>query len=73
MELNGIANILAVAEMAKWDNKIDETTYNDILDQCDILERYMLAVRKAYVKGIPVPKWHQVRDFRHKFPTNKQG
>lgn len=61
MELNGIANISAIIEMAKWDKKIDDKTYAEIHQQLDILEVYMKDVHKALKANQPVPKWHEVK------------
>ena len=72
MELNGIANIAAIIEMALWDGKINEETYKEIQDQLDVLERYMLVASESLKKNKPIPYWHLVRDSRYKFPNNQE-
>jgi hypothetical protein len=72
IEINGVANILIIAETAKMNGEISEETYTDIVDQCDVMERYMLAVAEANRNGLPVPFWHEVRDNRLKYPKNGQ-
>lgn len=71
MEFNGIANILALIEMAKMDNNIDPKLYSDITNQCDVLERYLIAVSVAKKRGNETPKWHEVRDNPHKYGKNR--
>lgn len=73
MELNGIANILASIWMAKEDGKISSEVYEEITNECDLLERYMLAVSKASRDKVKPPFWHEVRKNPHKYPTRKQS
>ena len=70
MELNGIANILAIIELAKWDKKIDDKVYEEITDQCDLLERYLLALQRSMLGDGDVPKWHKVKASPSRYPTN---
>lgn len=72
MEINGVANILMIAEMAKMKGEISEETHKDIIDQCDLMERYMLAVAEANRKGLKVPYWHEIRENRTAYPKNGQ-
>lgn len=43
MELNGLANISVIIQIALEDKKIDMSTAVGILEQLELLERYMLA------------------------------
>lgn len=71
MELNGIANLLAVLEMAKWDNAVDKQVYLDLLIEIDNLERYMVAYHKANLAGKKAPFWHEVRDNKAKYKNSR--
>jgi hypothetical protein len=90
MELNGVANIKLLVEMAIHENtechtSISPELADKILEQCDTLERYMLAyaettnsIQKAILArldtngSIRIPYWHEVRDNKDKYPTNRE-
>jgi len=82
MELNGIANIKALVDVAVNENTECHTTIevelaDKILKQLNYLERYMLAYKEvrdeytscAYIDS-EVPKWHEVTANPEKFPNN---
>jgi hypothetical protein len=83
MELNGVANISLILEMAKNDNLVDPFVADQIKQQLALLERYMLAYQDyadsiksgaygALVVGKEKPEWHEVRENPENFPTNKE-
>lgn len=72
MELNGIANILAVVEIAKESSQIDSKVADQIIAQCDILERYLVAVSECHRANKSVPYWHEVRDNTSGYRKNAQ-
>ena len=52
MELNGVANIKVLVEMAVGENvehrqQIDPSLADNIIEQCALLERYLRAYQKA--------------------------
>lgn len=72
MEVNGIANIKLIIEMAKQDGKIDESVAKSLLDQSEVLHQYMNEVFKtakqneSLILGCgaepsKVKAWHEVR------------
>lgn len=74
METNGLSNILAIISIAKLDKKIDDETYAAIIQQCDILERYMFAMHDV-IEGNreEVPYWHEVRENPKQFRCTRNG
>jgi len=90
MELNGVANIHMIVDSLfekLTSGQIDKTVYEDISsikDQLDLLERYMLAYKKAAgnalveakfeynLPDIKAPYWHEVKAEPSKFPNNRE-
>ena len=60
LELNGVANILAAAEMALEDKLIDPTAYEAIVKQCRNLQAYFKAANSALHSDSKIPYWHEV-------------
>lgn len=71
VEVNGIANIYAILEMAKMEKKCPVVFDKEIREQLDIMERYMLAVADAGRTGKNPPMWHEVRENKDKFKNNR--
>ena len=85
MELNGVANIDVMIQMAQANETIDPQLAKDIKEQLDLLERYMLAYKNARDENESVlyngfgtdmfslvPKWHEVRENKEKYPNMKE-
>ena len=83
MELNGVANVDMMVQMAKQDGTIEPALAEAILTQLNLLERYMLAYMDhknsikagaygALVVGQDAPMWHEVRENPTEFPTNRE-
>lgn len=76
MELNGVANLLALLEMAQGGfgcdcvDQDEQEAWNNLKPQVELLERYMLAFSDAINKGEQPPYWHEVRDNPSKYPRN---
>ncbi len=78
MELNGVANIDLIIRMALDENtechqSISVEVADKILDQLDVLNRYMTAIAKTMEPEHEelIPAWHEVREERHKYVNNK--
>lgn len=77
IELNGIANILILIEMAE--NAVgheapdveDVEAFKEIKNQVDLLERYMIAFAAAVNNNRDTPFWHEVREAPQNYPLNK--
>lgn len=77
MELNGVGNIDIQLQMALMDKKIDPEVAKKIKEELDTLERYMLAYASKFKQVAPVgsqhvPKWHEVRAEKEKYPNMKE-
>lgn len=83
MELNGVANISMIIQMAKSLEKIDSDTAKDINEQLLLLERYMLAYADhkrsiksgsygALIVEVDEPNWHDIRENPQDYPTNHE-
>lgn len=72
MELNGIANMLAIISMAEESSQIDATVAAELRDQLNVMERYLVAVSDCNRSGKQIPFWHDVRDNRTMYRTNSQ-
>lgn len=76
IELNGIANLLILLDMAEGgfgsempdDEQIK--AFEQLPTQIELLERYMLAFTDAINKQEQPPYWHEVRDNPSKYPRN---
>lgn len=78
MELNGIANIEIIVRAAMDRNTecyqaISPEIADKILDQLDVLNRYMVAIQNTLEPGHTelIPMWHEVRKDRYKYKNNK--
>jgi len=83
IELNGVANIKIIVDMAQQENLINPLTAASINEQLLLLERYMLAVADhaasikagaygALIIGQEVPFWHEVRENPEQYPTGRE-
>lgn len=83
IELNGVANIKLILDMAKADKAINPDLAASIDEQLLLLEKYMLAVADhvasikagaygALIVGQEVPFWHEVRANPEQFPTARE-
>ncbi len=75
VELNGVANIkILMDELTNHAPNNDEILVpaSKIYQQLDLLERYMLAVTDAVNKGEKPPFWHEVRENKQNYPTNRE-
>jgi len=85
IELNGIANINIIlqllnenspARMVDADLKpvvyVQQETLNNINQQLELLERYMIAFCDATNNNTEPPKWHEVRQNPNLYPTNRE-
>lgn len=87
MELNGIANIKMLTEVMDKLVKEDKSQFGEwaaisdkIKEQCDLLERYMLAYKNeaediSKIAGVLIetPYWHEVREKTSEYPTLKES
>lgn len=71
MEMNGIANLLLIVNDAKEDGTMDQKSYDQMKNQLDLMERYLVAVETAHNKNEKVPAWHDVIANRNKYPNRK--
>lgn len=69
VELNGVANLRLLIEHPIGNDKHNKPA---ILQQLDLLERYILALSDAAEIGERPPYWHEVREAVEKFPTMKE-
>ena len=67
MELNGLANIRVILDIAKESNQVTEEIYGDLLNQAILMEKYMIALQH-----IPDLNWHEVREKPELFPTRQE-
>lgn len=65
MELNGIANMKLIIEMAASNNKIDETVRKQLDEQLDVLMEYMKMYKNYTTIKWPIKFWHEVREEYH--------
>ena len=80
IELNGVANILALIEMNISKNTStglkEVNLYGEevvaLLNQLDLLERYMLAYNDAILKQVQTPFWHEVKQNPNLYKTNRE-
>ncbi len=89
MEINGLANIKILVDMAVMDNTESHTTIDvevadKILEQLQLLERYMLAYEDAAedtvgeaahlecYQEIKPPHWHEIKANPGKYPLLKE-
>jgi hypothetical protein len=70
MELNGIANMKLIIEMALEDKKIDEETADKLDEQLNILMDYMKMYRDATKAKWTIKAWHEVREEYHARKNN---
>lgn len=80
LEVNGLANISAILDSLEMDKKdlgeypqdAVKKAVDDVREQLDLLNRYMVALTKAANQArAKNPYWHEVRDDKHRYPTNK--
>lgn len=69
IELNGVANLKMLLEFPLECPVVQRQA---MMEQLDVLERYMLALADAAEKGLQPPAWHEVRDHRKAFPNVKE-
>ena len=84
MELNGVSNIKMMVQRAIEENTESHTNLSPeladkILDQLDLLNRYMVAVGDTlqyndaalceHTQPMEIPYWHQIREDKEAFPT----
>jgi hypothetical protein len=72
IEVNGVANIkmLLQIEVDKAQDAsngedifyMNKETYNSLLEQCDLLVKYMRSYNEAINNGVQTPFWHDIRD-----------
>lgn len=67
MELNGVANLHCIVDLAKAKGEISEDAFTEIKIQLDTLERYMIAHSGRDIK----PYWHEVRDNKNLYKNNR--
>ena len=72
MELNGIANMKLIIEMALGDNKIDPEIKDKLNEQLDVLMDYMKMYRDRTTTKWPIKPWHEVRKEYHERKNNSQ-
>jgi len=77
MELNGIANIKMMVDLAVHENTESHTSItvelaDKISEQLDLLERYMLVIEERRVRGQAIPAWHEIRENKKCYPTRRQ-
>lgn len=65
MELNGIANMKIILEMALEDKKIDNQTKEKLDEQLIILAEYMKMYKERTTTKWPIKPWHEVREEYH--------
>lgn len=78
IELNGVANALMLiqCEVDKTDDGrfvMNKETYQSMVNNLHILERYMIAYHVAVNAGMTPPPWHEVRDNPMKYPNNREA
>ena len=75
MELNGVANMNVILDLALMDAKID-LEYADLLrKQLVLMERYMVAASAHLtlnVEGEFLPAWHEIKANPLKYPTSRE-
>ena len=78
IELNGIANIKMIMDFSIESHDDDGTLVitPDVLEQMqeqlDLLERYMLAYNEAVNDNVSTPFWHEVTNNPSAYPTNNE-
>lgn len=87
MEINGLANINMIVQMAMMENTECHTSMSPevadkILEQLQLLERYMLSIKDGIDQVseeledagalVYIPKWHEVRENPKKYPLLKE-
>jgi hypothetical protein len=77
IELNGVANALVLlqVEVDKTDDGrlvMNKETYDSMVNNLQLLERYMLAYCEAVNNGTTVPHWYDVRENPKDYPSNRE-
>ena len=62
MELNGIANIKLIIEMALEDKQIDKEVKEKVDEQLDILMDYMKHYKSMTTVKWQIKPWHEIRE-----------
>jgi len=66
IELNGVANIKILLDNPLTCPIVQKQA---LMEQLDLLERYMLALSDAAALGAEPPYWHEIRQLKESFPT----
>ena len=85
MEFNGLANLhLLLEKIPVWEDE-EAKAYEQIKEQLDLLERYMLAVSDAQAKAelfwqtatglstyVELPMWHEIKANPKAYPNGRE-
>jgi hypothetical protein len=78
IELNGVANLTLILQGDTIDGVKREggvafgRAVENMQEQLNLLERYMLAYAEAMDKGLKPPYWHEVLANPKAFPLNRE-
>lgn len=62
MEVNGVANIKLITELALSEGKIDKDVVRKIDEQIDLLLLYLRTYEECVKNNKPVIFWHQIKN-----------
>jgi hypothetical protein len=73
IELNGVANLLIqVDSLDEYTHYLHRESFQQMKEQLNLLERYMLAYNEAINRGATPPAWHEVKSNPKLYKTNRE-